>query len=142
MSKCLNCGHEIIWGSDFMRSEIEGWDYDEDDQPKDEKLTEDDDTVINFCHCPNCNAEIEFWHLSPNEAREHTFPEDVDRNNDGCFACAGGNLMDDDTDNADIIELYEEMYSGEDEEDDKTVKVYRCSDCGSRAIYIIPKKQE
>lgn len=144
MSKCMNCGHEIYWSSDFMRSEVEGWDYDKDNPVTDENgsaLTEDDDTVINFCHCPECHADIEFWHLSPNEAKNYKFEDEQDRENDGCFACAGGNLIEDKGDNDELIEMYKEMASGE-EGEEPDVKIYRCTDCGAKAIYIIPKENE
>ncbi len=48
--KCFACGGELIWGTDFMRSEIEGVADDE------------EDTVVNVLHCKDCGATVYVYH--------------------------------------------------------------------------------
>lgn len=45
--KCPFCGGYIGWSCDFMRSEWTG-----------EELSEEDDTLVQDCFCPNCGARI------------------------------------------------------------------------------------
>lgn len=41
MEKCMRCGHEIIIGGNFMLSEING-----------EELNEEDDAMVTNAYCP------------------------------------------------------------------------------------------
>lgn len=45
---CFACGGELIWDSDFMKSEIDGCD-------------ESEDCVVNILHCSNCGAEVRVY---------------------------------------------------------------------------------
>lgn len=60
MITCFNCGSEAIWQSDWMLSELEGIDYEE-----------DDDRVVNLLYCPNCHADIYCVHPSNNMLKEY-----------------------------------------------------------------------
>ena len=44
---CPFCGGYLGWSCDFMRSEWTG-----------EELSEEDDTLVQDCFCPNCGARI------------------------------------------------------------------------------------
>jgi len=57
---CFNCGHQLIWQSDFMLSELDGIDYDE-----------DDDRVVNILYCPNCHSDVWVMHPSENMTKEY-----------------------------------------------------------------------
>ena len=54
MYRCFACGGELIWSSDFMKSEIDGCD-------------ESDDTVVNVLHCKDCGATVEVYHNNEKE---------------------------------------------------------------------------
>lgn len=47
--KCFACGGELVWGADFMKSEIDGCD-------------ESEDTVVNVLHCKDCGATVQVYH--------------------------------------------------------------------------------
>lgn len=53
---CPNCGHHIIWGADFMRSEVMG-DVD----------NEEDDSLASDVHCPNCGTAVTIIEAKPSE---------------------------------------------------------------------------
>ena len=66
---CPICGSHIVWGSDFMRSEILG-DVDEDDL--DEHGLPKDDALASSVSCPHCGAGIEIIEAKPSEY--HLYP--------------------------------------------------------------------
>lgn len=66
---CPQCGSHIIWGSDFMRSEVLG-DVDEDDV--DEYGIPNDDALASSVHCPHCGASIDVIDAKPSEY--HLYP--------------------------------------------------------------------
>lgn len=45
VDECMRCGHKIILESNFMLSEING-----------EDLSEEEDAIVTFAHCPFCGA--------------------------------------------------------------------------------------
>lgn len=49
--ECFRCGANLIWSSDFMRSEVWG--------DVDENNWEEDDSLATYCTCPHCGAMIE-----------------------------------------------------------------------------------
>lgn len=57
---CPRCHGELIWGSDFMRSEIEGND----------NVELDDDSLVTYYTCKDCNCMVEVVDAWPNEAKE------------------------------------------------------------------------
>ena len=69
MYKCFNCGSEIIWQNDWMLSELDGIDYDE-----------DDDRIVNVLYCPNCHSDIYVVHPSPNMDKEMENEEEKEEN--------------------------------------------------------------
>lgn len=57
---CPRCHGELIWGSDFMRSEVEG----------DDNVELDDDSLVTYYTCKDCNCMVEVVDAWPNEAKE------------------------------------------------------------------------
>lgn len=55
--RCFACGGELIWGADFMESELDGCD-------------ESEDTIVNVLHCKDCGATVEVYHNRENETEE------------------------------------------------------------------------
>lgn len=58
MEKCMRCGHEIIIGGNFMLSEING-----------EELNEEDDAMVTNAHCPYCGAGYELYDTPESERK-------------------------------------------------------------------------
>lgn len=61
--ECFNCGSELIWQSDWMESELEGYEPNE--------VDEDDDRVVNYLWCPNCHSDVYVKHPSNNMIKEY-----------------------------------------------------------------------
>lgn len=57
---CPRCHGELIWSSDFMRSEIEG----------DDNIELDDDSLVTYYTCKDCNCMVEVVDAWPNEAKD------------------------------------------------------------------------
>ena len=57
--KCPICGSYVIWGADFMRSEVMG-DVEDDD----------DDSLAVSVSCPHCGAQIEIIEPRPSDLKE------------------------------------------------------------------------
>ena len=47
--KCFQCGHELVWQSDYMKSEVGYIDSN----------NEEDDGVVSCYDCPNCGTHYE-----------------------------------------------------------------------------------
>lgn len=62
MEKCMRCKHEIILEGNFMLSEING-----------EELNEDDDTMVTYAHCPYCGARYELTDTPESEKRNYPY---------------------------------------------------------------------
>lgn len=54
----MRCGHEIIIGGNFMLSEING-----------EELNEEDDAMVTNAHCPYCGAGYELYDTPESEKK-------------------------------------------------------------------------
>ena len=70
--ECPKCGHHIVWGSDFMRSEVWGdtETLDEEGNPiVDEYGMDVDDSLVSYVSCPYCGAYIEIVEPKPSELR-------------------------------------------------------------------------
>lgn len=63
MPKCWNCGHEVVWGCDNMRSKIEGEEY----------YREEEDAIVQSYHCPHCGTDYEMYHPSAEEMKEYKY---------------------------------------------------------------------
>lgn len=61
MEKCMRCGHDLILESNFMLSEING-----------QELSEDEDTMVTYAHCPHCGARYELTDTP--EAEKPNYP--------------------------------------------------------------------
>ena len=57
---CPRCYGQLIWGSDFMRSEIEG----------DDNIELEDDSLVTYYTCKDCNCMVEVVDAWPEEAGE------------------------------------------------------------------------
>lgn len=55
----MRCGHEIIIGGNFMLSEING-----------EELNEEDDAMVTNAHCPYCGAGYELYDTPESEKKK------------------------------------------------------------------------
>lgn len=66
---CPICGSHIIWGSDFMRSEVLG---DVDESELDEYGLPKDDSLATSVSCPHCGASIDIIDAKPSEY--HLYP--------------------------------------------------------------------
>ena len=53
---CPQCGSHIIWGADFMRSEVLG-----------DVENEDDDSIASSVSCPHCGGNIQIIDPKPSE---------------------------------------------------------------------------
>ena len=62
MEKCMRCGHEIIIGGNFMLSEING-----------EELNEEDDAMVTNAHCPYCGARYELTDTPESEKKNYPY---------------------------------------------------------------------
>ena len=62
MEKCMRCGHEIILESNFMLSEING-----------EELNEEDDAMVTNAHCPYCGARYELYDTPESEKKNYPY---------------------------------------------------------------------
>lgn len=74
---CPICGSHIIWGADFMRSEVLG-DVDEDEL--DEYGLPKDDSLATSVTCPHCGASIDVIDAKPSEY--HLYPFYSENNED------------------------------------------------------------
>ena len=54
---CPRCFGELIWQSDFMRSEVEGVD----------DIESDDDSLVTYYQCKDCHSMVEVVDAWPNE---------------------------------------------------------------------------
>jgi predicted RNA-binding Zn-ribbon protein involved in translation (DUF1610 family) len=57
---CPQCGRHIIWGADFMRSEILCDVYDD-----------DDDSLASSVSCPHCGSRIDIIEAKPSEYKNY-----------------------------------------------------------------------
>lgn len=64
MFRCFLCGHEVIWGADFMGSEM-GY--------VDENAPEEEDFVVGTYHCPHCLAEYAVKSVSEKDYDKYPF---------------------------------------------------------------------
>lgn len=90
---CPQCGSHIVWGADFMRSEVlgdvEGQEYEFDEKKKSEHpeyfdnngLLKDDSLASNV-FCPHCGASIDIIEAKPSEYIKYPFYPDYEKNND------------------------------------------------------------
>lgn len=58
----MRCGHEIIIGGNFMLSEING-----------EELNEEDDAMVTNAHCPYCGAGYELYDTPESEKKNYPY---------------------------------------------------------------------
>lgn len=61
---CPECGHHIIWQSDFMRSEVVG----------DKYGLPVDDALVSNVYCPYCGASIEIIEPKPSDIEKNNYP--------------------------------------------------------------------
>ena len=59
--RCIRCGHDLIIGSNFMRSDLEG------------DIDPDDDAMITYATCPYCGAQYELTDVSENEKKDYPY---------------------------------------------------------------------
>ena len=62
MEKCMRCGHEIIIEGNFMLSEING-----------EELNEEDDAMVTNAYCPYCGARYELYDTPESEKKNYPY---------------------------------------------------------------------
>lgn len=62
MEKCMRCKHNLILESNFMLSEING-----------EELSENDDAMVTYAHCPYCGARYELTDTPENEKKNYPY---------------------------------------------------------------------
>ena len=62
MEKCMRCGHEIIIEGNFMLSEING-----------EELNEEDDAMVTYAICPYCGARYELTDTLESEKKNYPY---------------------------------------------------------------------
>ena len=62
MEKCMRCGHEIILEGNFMLSEING-----------EELNEEDDAMVTNAFCPHCGARYELYDTPESEKKNYPY---------------------------------------------------------------------
>jgi len=70
MEKCLRCNNDLILESNFMLSELYG-----------ENLSEEDDAIVTYAHCPYCGAKYEFTDTPESEKKDYPYWKKED--NDG-----------------------------------------------------------
>ena len=68
---CPECGHHIIWQSDFMRSEVV---CDVDESVVDEYGIPVDDALVSNVYCPYCGAMIEIIEPKPSDIEKNDYP--------------------------------------------------------------------
>ena len=59
---CMRCNHKIILESNFMLSEING-----------EELEDDDDAIVTFAHCPFCGARYMLTDTPESEKKSYPY---------------------------------------------------------------------
>lgn len=62
----MRCGHEIIIGGNFMLSEING-----------EEFNEEDDAMVTNAHCPYCGAGYELYDTPESEKKKLSILESI-----------------------------------------------------------------
>ena len=62
MEKCMRCEHDLILEGNFMLSEING-----------EELSEDDDAIVTYAHCPFCGARYELTDTPESEKKNYPY---------------------------------------------------------------------
>jgi DNA-directed RNA polymerase subunit RPC12/RpoP len=62
MEKCMRCKHEIILEGNFMLSEING-----------EELNEENDAMVTYAHCPHCGARYELTDTPESEKKNYPY---------------------------------------------------------------------
>ena len=62
MEKCMRCKHKLILESNFMLSEING-----------EELSDDDDAMVTYAHCPYCGARYELTDTPQSEKKNYPY---------------------------------------------------------------------
>lgn len=93
---CPMCGSHIVWGADFMRSEvlgdIDGQEYEFEENAKtkypeffDENGLLRDDSLASNVYCPHCGASIDIIEAKPSEySRFPFYNEETEDTEDGC----------------------------------------------------------
>ena len=67
VEKCMRCEHDIVLEGNFMLSEING-----------EELTEDEDTMVTYAHCPYCGARYELTDTPECEKKDYPYWRNFD----------------------------------------------------------------
>jgi len=62
----MRCGHELIIEGNFMLSEISG-----------EELSEDDDAMVTYEHCPHCGARYELTETPESEKKNYPYWREI-----------------------------------------------------------------
>lgn len=60
--KCMRCGHDLILEGNFMLSEVSG-----------EELSENDDAIVTYAHCPHCGASYELYDTPESEKKDYPY---------------------------------------------------------------------
>lgn len=60
--KCFRCKHELIWGNDFMQSDLEG-----------EELKENEDSLVSFYTCPYCGMSYMITDTAPEDQKDFPY---------------------------------------------------------------------
>lgn len=55
---CFMCGSALVWGNDFMRSDLDP-----------DITNEDDDAILRECSCPGCGAVYSIYEPTVNEMK-------------------------------------------------------------------------
>ena len=76
---CPQCGSHIVWGGDFMYTDLFPIDDDEEVELNEYGCPVDDSLVSNV-YCPHCGASIDI--IEPLPSQRHIYPAFADENNE------------------------------------------------------------
>lgn len=65
MEKCMRCKHKLILEGNFMLSEING-----------EELQENDAIMVTYAHCPYCGARYELTDIPQSKKKNYPYWKD------------------------------------------------------------------
>ena len=62
IERCMRCRHNLILENNFMLSDING-----------EILSDEDDSMVTYAHCPYCGARYELYDVSESEKKNYPY---------------------------------------------------------------------